>query len=48
MNSPRDFSYLKGLSLTALYAEYEKAEQEDDISLAIHIMKEAEKREFDA
>lgn len=46
MGQGRDFSYLDSMSLNDLYAEYEKAEQDDDIPLAIHIMMVAEKYEF--
>lgn len=41
----RDFSYLRNMSLNDLYAEYEKAEQDDDISLALHVMEVAEEIE---
>ena len=50
-DGPRDFSYLLHMSLNDLYAEYEKAEQDDDISLALHVMEVAERiedmKEFD-
>lgn len=42
MGKGRDFSYLRSMSLNELYAEYEKAEQDDDISLALHVMEVAE------
>ena len=42
MGNGRDFSYLRYMSLNELYAEYEKAEQDDDISLALHVMEVAE------
>lgn len=42
----RDFTYLQLLSLNDLYREYEKAELDDDISLALHVMEEAEGREY--
>ena len=44
---PRNFSYLQSMSLNQLYDEYEKAEQYDDIALAIRIMEECENREYE-
>jgi hypothetical protein len=42
---PSRFDYLRTLSQAELEKEYEKAEQDDDIALAVCIMEEWEIRE---
>jgi len=45
-STDHEFAYLRTLTETELYAEYSKAEQEDDIALAVAIMHESDRREF--